>query len=76
MANADKNVKNSPKLGFFAKQAKFFKDLKGEIKKVVWPAKDQVLNNTGVVIAFIIVSSLFVGLFDFVLNMIIGLFLK
>jgi preprotein translocase subunit SecE len=75
MANIDKS-KNSPKLGFFAKSKRFFKDLKGEIKKVVWPAKDQVINNTGVVIAFIIVSSLFVGLFDFVLNMIMGLFLK
>lgn len=29
---------------------KFFKDLKGEIKKVVWPSKKKVINNTAVVL--------------------------
>ena len=29
-----------------AKIARSFKDMKGEIKKVVWPGKKQVINNT------------------------------
>lgn len=33
------------------KIVKFFKDLVSETKKVVWPGKKQVLNNTGIVLA-------------------------
>ena len=76
MAKKEIQSNNSPKPGFFARSSKFFRDLKGEMKKVVWPAKKQVINNTGVVIAFITVSSIVIGLFDFVLNMIMGLFLR
>ncbi len=45
--------------------AKWFKDLKSEFKKVVWPTKKQVLNNTFVVLITMIVSSVFVGALDF-----------
>lgn len=38
---------------------KFFKDLKSELKKVVWPTKKQVINNTGVVLAVMIIVGLF-----------------
>lgn len=37
---------------------KYFKDLKSEFKKVVWPSKKTVLNNTGAVLASMIVSGL------------------
>lgn len=57
--------------------AKWFKDLKSEFKKVVWPTKKKVFNNTLVVLIVMIVSSVFVGgldygllkLFSFVLNL-------
>ena len=38
---------------------KYFKDLKSELKKVVWPSGKQVLNNTGVVLAVMIIVGLF-----------------
>ncbi len=38
---------------------KYFKDLKSELKKVVWPSRKQVLNNTGVVLAVMIIVGLF-----------------
>ncbi|MEG2813883.1 MAG: preprotein translocase subunit SecE [Oscillospiraceae bacterium] len=41
-----------PKLGFFKRIKRYFKDLKSEWKKIVWPTRKQVLNNTGVVLAF------------------------
>ena len=44
--------------------AKYFKDLKSEFKKVVWPTKKQVVNNTMVVLATIVILGVFVGLFD------------
>lgn len=42
------------------KVVKYFKDLKSEFKKVVWPSKKSVVNNTGVVLAAMIISGLFI----------------
>ncbi len=46
------------------KVAQYFRDLKAELKKVVWPTKAQVINNTGVVLATMLVLGLFVGGLD------------
>lgn len=55
------------------KVVKFFKDLVSETKKVVWPSKKQVLNNTGVVLVVCILCG--AGLFctDWVLSLIMKL---
>jgi len=45
--------------------AKWFKDLKSEFKKVTWPTRKKVINNTTVVVVTMAVSSLFVGALDF-----------
>ncbi len=45
-----KAVKKEKKPGLFSKLVRYFKDLKGEFKKIVWPSKKQVLNNTLVAI--------------------------
>lgn len=37
------------KPGFFAKIAKFFREVKSEMKKVVWPTWSQTVNNTAIV---------------------------
>ncbi len=37
---------------------KFFKDLRSEIKKVVWPSKKKVINNTIVVLVVTCISSI------------------
>jgi len=46
------------------KIVKWFKDLKVEFKKVVWPTKKTVINNTSVVISVIVASAILVGLID------------
>ena len=50
--------------GFLKKASRFFKDLKSEVKKVAWPTKQQTINNTGVVIACIVVVGAFIGVLD------------
>ena len=60
--------KDGKKPGFFERAAKSFREMKGEMKKVVWPTKKQVLNNTGVVLVVVIVSSVAISAFDLVLN--------
>ena len=43
---------------------KWFKDLKVEFKKVVWPTKKTVLTNTSVVLSVIVAAAILVGLID------------
>ncbi|MGN0664374.1 MAG: preprotein translocase subunit SecE [Negativibacillus sp.] len=66
------------KVGFFksfaSKISRFFKDLKGEMKKIVWPSKKQIINNTWVVIVVVVIASIVVGGFDYLLNLLVGLF--
>ena len=49
---------------FGARSGKFFRDTKSEIKKIVWPTRESVFRNTGVVLATIIIIGLFVFGFD------------
>ncbi|MBR5514103.1 MAG: preprotein translocase subunit SecE [Ruminococcus sp.] len=46
------------------KVAKWFKELKIEFKKVVWPTKKTVINNTAIVLAVVAASAVLVGLLD------------
>lgn len=43
---------------------KWFKDLKVEFKKVVWPSKKTVVNNTSVVLGVIVLAAVIVGALD------------
>ena len=43
---------------------KWFRDLKIEFKKVVWPTKKTVVNNTSVVVGVIVLSAAVVGALD------------
>ena len=65
---ADNTKKKEKKPGFFSKIAKWFRDLRSEAKKVVWPTGKQVVNNTIIVIIAAIVVCLFVALLDFVFS--------
>lgn len=62
-----KPSKFSPK-EIFKKIAKFFKDLRGEIKKIVWPSRQMVLKSTGIVLAAILVIGAGIWLIDFALS--------
>lgn len=53
--------------------SRFFKDMVGELKKVVWPSKKQVRNNTAIVIAFIVVVAIVIAGFDFGLSALLKL---
>ncbi len=54
------------------KFVKFFKDLVSEAKKVTWPGRKQVLNNTAVVLAVCVLS----GALLFGIDTIFGLLLQ
>ena len=46
--------------------ARYFRELRSELKKVVWPTPQQVLKNALIVAACVIVVGVFIWLFDFV----------
>ena len=45
---------------------RYFRELKSELKKVVWATPKQVLKSTLVVVACVLVVGVFIWLFDFV----------
>ena len=45
---------------------KYFRELRSELKKVVWPTPQQVGKNTLVVLCCVLVVGIFIWLFDFV----------
>ena len=45
---------------------RYFRELRSELKKVVWPTPKQVLKNTLIVLACVVVVGVFIWLFDFV----------
>lgn len=66
------NEKNSIKAAAAKKPRKsplkYFKDAKSEFKKVVWPSRKQVFNNTVVVLVAIIVSGVAIWGLDTLFN--------
>ena len=66
--------KKNGKPGIFSRIKKSFSDMKGEMKKVVWPSKKQIVNNTGVVLAAVAVSGVFIWALDAALSLAIRMF--
>ena len=60
--NTSSEKKSEKKEG--GKIRKWFKDLKVEFKKVVWPTKKTVMTNTSVVLSVIVATAILVGLID------------
>lgn len=55
------------------KSMKFFRDTKGEFKKIIWPTKDQLFRDTGATLVMCAIVGVAVGLFDLGLSALIKL---
>ena len=64
------------KPGLFSRMARSFRDMKGEMKRVVWPSRKQIINNTLIVIAFMVIAAIAVGGVDIILTTIMDLLLN
>lgn len=73
---ADKSSEKKSKPGFFQKMGKSLRDMKGELKKVVWPTKSAVINNTIVVIVCCVVFGVFIWGLDAVLSWLVQVVLR
>ena len=54
----------------------FFREVKIEIKKVVFPSRDELIGSTWVVIITVILISLFLGIVDLTLTKAVGIALR
>jgi preprotein translocase subunit SecE len=51
----------------------FLKEVRDELRKVVWPTRDEIIRLTGVVIIISVGVGVFLGVVDFILTKIVGL---
>ena len=59
MAKAEKTEKNDKK------QRRFWKDFRAELKKVIWPTRSQVVNNTIIVLVIVLIVTALCFVLDF-----------
>ena len=55
---ADKKAEKKPSV--FAKIAKYFRECRSEIKKIVWPTPKATFKNVGIVLSVLVIVGLFV----------------
>ena len=65
-----------PKENIFTKTAQFLREVKVELKKVAWPSRKQTIGSTAVVIALVMLISLFLGVVDFGISSLIRIVLQ
>lgn len=53
------------KKGFFSKVKLFVRQVVAELKKVVWPTRNQLLTYTSVVLVFVLIVMGYIGALDF-----------
>ena len=59
------------KLSFAKKVAKWWREMKSELKKVIWPTPKQTLNNTIVALVVMAISAVVIWGFDEIAQMIV-----
>ena len=59
-----------------AKVSKFFRDTKGEFKKIVWPTFPSVVKNTGVTLAMCALTAVIIIVVDMGLGQLVNLLLN
>jgi preprotein translocase subunit SecE len=60
------SANSSERLGLFSRIALFLRQVMFELKKVVWPTKEQMVTYTAVVVVFVIIVGLIIAALDFV----------
>jgi len=65
-----------PRDNIFTKAAQFLREVKVELKKVAWPSRKQTIGSTAVVIALVMLISLFLGVVDFGISSLIRIVLQ
>jgi preprotein translocase subunit SecE len=57
----------------FSKIKNFFKEVKIELKKVVFPTRNEVIGSTKVVVVLVIIVAVFLGIIDQLLSKLVSM---
>ena len=68
--------KEDTELSFFQKVSKWFREMKSELKKVVWPTPEALRNNTLVALGMMSVSAVVIWGFDEFAQMVVRLIFR
>lgn len=60
----------------FGKIKNFFKEVKTELKKVVFPSREEVIGSTKVVVVLVVIVAVFLGTIDLLLSKLIGMVVR
>lgn len=66
---AVKRVESDKKPNIFKRAIKWLKDMRSELKKVIWPTPQQTINFTGISLVFMGISAVVIWGFDEVASM-------
>ena len=59
------------KLGFFQRVAKWFREMRSELKKVIWPNRKTLTNNTAISVGVMLASAVVLWGFDELAQMLV-----
>ncbi len=59
------SVNSTERLGLFGRISLFFRQVIFELKKVVWPTREQLVTYTAVVVVFVTIMGLIIAALDF-----------
>ena len=65
--------KDDSDLGFFQKVGKWFREMKSELKKVIWPTPKALRNNTLISVGMMLISAVVIWGFDTIAQMVVKL---
>ena len=68
--------KDDSKPGFFKRVGKWFREMKSELKKVVWPTPQALAKNTAVSVVFMLVSALVLWGADMIASLAVNLLFR
>jgi len=54
----------------------FFREVRGEFRRVTWPSRTEVIGLTVLVLLIIVMLSIYVGLWDFIFQSLIAFLLR
>jgi preprotein translocase subunit SecE len=60
----------------FNKTKLFFKEVKNELKKVIFPSRDEVIDSTKVVVVLVLIIAIFLGGIDLLLSKLVAMVVR
>ena len=58
------------------KVTNFITEVRAEMQKVTWPTREELIGSTGVVLMTMLIISVFVGCADFIMSLLLSVFLR